>query len=212
MRSNILVKLLIPLLLMLGSCGSAPKPPTVDESNRRPANSAMAIDLQACRSDLHNTRIAAKEAQRAAEINTANEARVSALQRAIAAVQARLTASPPEAANSIFTIRFDYGSARVVVPDELRAVLLESALAAPLVTLSGRTDGVVDSVAESRIASARAAAVRDYLMSAGVDASRIRLSHQSVGDHVADNQTSAGRALNRRVDVEVYRAAPVALR
>ena len=54
--------------------------------------------------------------------------------------------------------------------------------------------------------------MRDYLMSAGVNASRIRLSHQSVGDHVADNQTSAGRALNRRVEVEVYRAAPVALR
>ena len=46
--------------LLLGSCSSAPKPPTVDESNRRPANSAMAIELQACKSDLHNTQIAAR--------------------------------------------------------------------------------------------------------------------------------------------------------
>ena len=212
MRSNILVKLMIPLLPMLGSCGSAPKPPTVDESNRRPANSAMAIDLQVCQSALHNTRITSREVARAAEINAANEARVSALQRAIAAVQARLATSTHEAANSIFTIRFDFGSARVVVPAELRAVLLESALAAPLVMLRGRTDGMVDTIAENRIASARAAAVRDYLVSAGVDASRIRLSHQSVGDHVADNQTAAGSALNRRVEVEIYRAAPVALR
>lgn len=203
---------LISLSLMLGSCSSPPKPPNVDESTRRPANSALAIDLQTCKSDLHNVRIVARETERTAETNTANEARVSALQRAIASVQARLTAPSPEAANSIFTIHFDFGSARVVISDDLRTALIESARAAPLVFLRGRTDGVIDTVAESRIASARAAAVRDYLVSVGVDANRIRVSHQSVGDHVSDNQTSAGRALNRRVEIEVYRAAPVALR
>lgn len=204
--------LLIAPLLLLGSCSSAPKPPTVDESNRRPANSELAIDLQACKSDLHNTRIVAREAERTAEFNTANEARVSALQRTMASVQARLTAPSAEAANTIFTIRFEFGSARVVVPDDIRASLIDSASAAPLVVLRGRTDGVINTVAESRIASARAAAVLDYLVSTGVDASRIHVSYQAVGDHVADNQISAGRALNRRVEIEVYRAAPVAVR
>ena len=34
----ILSHLLIPWLLLLGSCGSPPKPPTVDESQKRPVN------------------------------------------------------------------------------------------------------------------------------------------------------------------------------
>lgn len=211
MRSIILLPLL-SLLLTLGSCGSPPKPPTVDESNRRPANLTMAIDLQACKSELHNTRIVARETQRTTEISAANEARVSALQQAIAAVQARLAAPSADAANSVFTVHFDFGSAEVVVPAEMRAVLVESARAAPLVVLRGRTDGVIDSAADGSIASARAIAMRDYLVSAGVAASRIHLSHQSMGDHVADNRTPAGRALNRRVEVEIYRAAPVAMR
>jgi len=47
---------LIPLLLVLGSCGSPPKPPTVDESFKRPANSAMAVDplrQTSCRLPFH---------------------------------------------------------------------------------------------------------------------------------------------------------------
>lgn len=87
------ISLLLPisLLLMLGSCSSPPQPPTVDESTRRPANSAMAVELLACKSELHNTRIVARDAERTAEIN-------AALQQALAALQARLAApSPPEA-------------------------------------------------------------------------------------------------------------------
>lgn len=208
------ISLLLPitLLLMLGSCSSPPKPPTVNESTRRPVNSAMAIELQACKSALHNTRLAAREAQRTAETNTVNEERVSALQQAIAITQTRLAAPSAETANGVFTIHFDFGSTQVVVPADIRQALVESARSAPMLILRGRTDGVVDNVTESRIASARAVAMRDYLVSAGVDASRIHVSHQAVGDHVADNQTPAGRALNRRVEIEVYRALPVASR
>ena len=51
----------LPWLLLVSSCSSPPKPPTVDESRRRPVNTAMAIELQSCRSDLANTRILATE-------------------------------------------------------------------------------------------------------------------------------------------------------
>ena len=53
--------------LLLSSCSSPPKPPTVDESTRRPVNSAMAVDLQTCRSELENTRIVAADSARGAE-------------------------------------------------------------------------------------------------------------------------------------------------
>jgi outer membrane protein OmpA-like peptidoglycan-associated protein len=85
------------------------------------------------------------------------------------------------------------------------------AKSAPLVMLRGRTDGQTDTLAESRIARDRANAVRDYLVAAGIDAARIRATHQPTGDPVADNGGSSGQALNRRVEVEIYRVAPVAL-
>lgn len=200
---------LIPLMLVLGSCGSPPKPPTVDESNKRPANSAMAVDLQVCKSDLQNTRILATESSRLAESAAATLARVSAQQQAIAAAQIATPAESP--ANGVFTIRFGFGSTRVVVPADTASALVESARGAPLVLLRGRTDGSTDSAAESRIARERAAAVREYLVGAGVDASRIRATYQPAGDHAADNSSAAGQGLNRRVEIEVYRALPVAM-
>ena len=196
---------LIPMLLVLGSCGSPPKPPTVDESLKRPANSAMAVELQVCKSELQNTRITATESGRLAESATATLARASARQQAIAAM-----AAAPQA-NSVFTIRFDFGSSRVVVPAETTAALVESARTAPLVMLRGRTDGTTDSAAESRIARERAAAVRDYLVSAGIDSARIRATYQPIGDFAADNSKPSGRDMNRRVEIEVYRALPVAM-
>jgi outer membrane protein OmpA-like peptidoglycan-associated protein len=196
---------LFPLLLLLNSCGSPPKPPTVDESLKRPANSAMAVDLQVCKSDLQNTRILATESGRLAESATATVARSSARQQAVASAQ--LTT----AANSVFTIRFSLSSTRVFVPEAIASGLVESARAAPLVLLRGRTDGAFDSAAEGRIARERAKAVRDYLVGAGVDPARIRATYQPAGDHAADNSSPAGRSLNRRVEIEVYRALPVAM-
>ena len=63
---------------------------------------------------------------------------------------------------------------------------------------------------ESRIAKARANAVRDYLVASGVDPNRIRTTHQPSGDHLADNRNPQGRHLNRRVEIEVYRILPIA--
>jgi outer membrane protein OmpA-like peptidoglycan-associated protein len=195
---------LIPWLLLLSSCSSPPKPPTVDESSKRPANSAMAVDLQVCKGDLQNTRILATESGRLAESNAATLERLAARQQALAAIQA-----PP--ANSVFTVRFDFGSTRVVVPADAASALIEDARSAPLVLLRGRTDGASDAPAESRIARERANAVRDYLVGAGVDPARIRATYQPAGDHAADNTSPSGKGMNRRVEIEVYRAPPVAM-
>lgn len=207
-QATLLSPLLIPWLLLLGSCGSPPKPPTVDESQKRPVNSAMAVELQVCKNDLQNTRILANESGRLAESTAATVQQLAARQQAIAALQTRATA--PQA-NSVFTLRFEFGSTKVAVPAEMSAAMVEEARAAPLVVLKGRTDGATDTSAESRIARERAAAVRDYLVAAGIDAARIRATYQPAGDHAADNAAVTGRAMNRRVEVEVYRAAPVAV-
>jgi outer membrane protein OmpA-like peptidoglycan-associated protein len=205
-KAPVLTPLLLPWLLLLGSCSSPPKPPTVDQSQKRPANSAMAVELQVCRSDLQNTRILAAESGRAAESATATMQQFAARQRAIAVLQASTSVAQ---ANSVFTVRFDFGSTQVAIPAEMSAALIDEARSAPLVVLRGRTDGSADSLPESRIARERATAVRDYLIGAGVDASRIRATWQPTGDHAADNSGATGRAMNRRVEIEVYRAAPV---
>ena len=209
MRSTIFLStLLIPPSLLLGSCGSPPKPPTMDESTKRPANTAIAVELQVCKSDLQNTRILATESGRMAETTAATLQQLSARQRAIEALHAR--ASVPQA-NSVFTVRFEFGSTRVVMPAEMSSALVDEARTAPLVVLRGRTDGAADTPTESRIARDRAVAVRDYLVGAGVDATRIRATYQPAGDHAGDNSATTGRAMNRRVEIEVYRAAPVAV-
>ena len=195
---------LISWLLLLSSCSSPPKPPTVDESSKRPANSAMAVELQVCKSDLQNTRILATESGRLAESTAATLERLAARQQAMAAMQA------PQA-NSVFTVRFEFGSTRVVVPADAASALIEDARSAPLVLLRGRTDGATDAPGESRIARERANAVRDYLVAAGVDPARIRATYQPAGDHAADNTSPSGKGMNRRVEIEVYRALPVAM-
>lgn len=200
---------LIPWLLVLASCSSPPKPPTVDETEKRPVNSQMAVELQVCKNDLQNTRMMATESGRVAETTAATLANLAARQQILAAMQGPAGQQPK--ANSVFTVRFDFGSTRVDIPTDVAATLVDDAKASPLVMLRGRTDGNSDAPAESRIARDRAAAVRDYLVAAGVDPARIRATYQPAGDHVADNASAGGRGLNRRVEIELYRALPVAM-
>jgi outer membrane protein OmpA-like peptidoglycan-associated protein len=200
---------LIPWLLVLASCAAPPKPPTVDESQKRPVNFQMAVELQVCKNDLQNTRLLATDSGRVAETTAATLANLAARQQILAAMQGPAGQLPK--ANSVFTVRFDFGSTRVVIPTDVASTLVEDAKASPLVMLRGRTDGTSDAPAESRIARDRAAAVRDYLVAAGVDPARIRATYQPAGDHVADNVSAGGRGLNRRVEIEMYRALPVAL-
>ncbi len=200
---------LIPWLLVLASCSSPPKPPTVDDSQKRPVNSQMAVELQVCKNDLQNTRLMATESGRVAETTAATLANLAARQQILAAMQGPAGQQPK--ANSVFTVRFAFGSTRVFIPADAAATVVEDAKASPLVMLRGRTDGTSDAPAESRIARDRAAAVRDYLVAAGVDPARIRATYQPAGDHVADNGSAGGRGLNRRVEIEMYRALPVAL-
>lgn len=209
MRPAILIMPLLPWLTLLASCSAPPKPPSVDESSKRPANSAMAVELQVCKNDLQNTRLRAIEAGRVAETITATQIHIAALQHALTGLQAKDQA-PESQPNRILTVLFDYGSSRVEIPSHTARDLLAAAKAAPLILLRGRTDGQSDAPTESRLARARASAVSDYLVAAGVKPSQIRVTYQPSGDHAANNQSAGGRALNRRVEIEIYRALPVA--
>jgi len=209
MRSTLLIRPCLLSLALLASCGSPPAPPAVDVSHRRPANTAAAVEAQACRNDLQNARLLATETGRLAQATAATLAGLSVRQQALASLQA--SDDPRPQANGVYSVRFEFGSSRVEIPAAAAVALIDEARAAPLVMLRGRTDGTHDSAAESRVARERAAAVRDYLVAAGVEATRIRSTYQPSGDHAADNAGTTGRALNRRVEIEIYRTLPVAL-
>lgn len=196
----------IPLLVAVASCKSTPMPPSVDPATRRPANSATAIDAQTSRSEAQNARILANESARAARTAAEAAARVA---HELQAQRTQPTCAEPRK-NKVYRVFFPFGSSQLPVAVQDSWHLLDDSRSAALVVLRGRTDGLVATAAEARIARARAAAVETYLVAAGVAPARIRATWQPVGDHAADNGSAEGRALNRRVEIEIYRVAPEA--
>ncbi len=71
------------------------------------------------------------------------------------------------------------------------------------ILIGGHTDDVGSAADNSVLSDARAKAVRDYLINAGISASR--LQHRGYGEDkpVVPNDSEANRALNRRTTVEV---------
>ena len=196
----------LPIAIVLTSCTSPPKPPTVDPSLKRPANASSAVELQVCKGELQNTRIRTAETTRQAQSATATANRLAL------AYQASLSSSPSlsDEGNAIYTVLFPFGSTDVKISEPAAGALIERARKAALIVMRGRTDGERETPAESRVARDRAAAVRSYLVQAGVDPNRMRTTYQPVGDFAAENGTPAGRSLNRRVEIELYSVAPKA--
>ena len=74
---------------------------------------------------------------------------------------------------------------------------------AAYIEVVGHTDDVGDDAYNQELSEQRAEAVRDYLVNAGVDASKIVTVGAGESMPVASNTTEEGRAENRRVDVLV---------
>jgi len=68
-------------------------------------------------------------------------------------------------------------------------------------TLEGHTDSRASDDFNFRLSERRANSVRDYLVSQGVSASSLSTRGNGESDPVASNDTSEGRAANRRVDI-----------
>lgn len=67
----------------------------------------------------------------------------------------------------------------------------------------GHTDSVGGEAYNQKLSISRAEAVKAYLVSKGIDQSRVYSEGKGELSPAADNKTSAGRAKNRRVEVEV---------
>ncbi|MFN7197322.1 MAG: OmpA family protein, partial [Hylemonella sp.] len=154
----------LPWLLLLASCSSPPRPPSVDDARKRPANTAMAVEMQACTSELQNSQLRVLDAERSAARAATEQQRLAVLRELVAKLAPPMLPKPqptgPEArpnaelsaANALATVHFEYGSTRVEIPASTAKALLKEAKGAPLILLRGRTDGQGDVAGESRIA------------------------------------------------------------
>ena len=69
--------------------------------------------------------------------------------------------------------------------------------------IGGHTDNTGSAALNLRLSNKRAIAVRDYLVEKGVDATRLEAKGFGEGFPIEDNNTRAGRANNRRVEIKV---------
>lgn len=74
------------------------------------------------------------------------------------------------------------------------------------VTVLGFTDSQGTDAHNMTLSEKRAESVRNYLVSKGVDASRVKSEGRGKADPVADNKTQEGRANNRRVEIVLGKA------
>lgn len=78
------------------------------------------------------------------------------------------------------------------------------------VMIEGHTDNVGAESANMNLSQNRAEAVKRYLVSQGVAASRLSTLGKGEGSPVSSNDTNTGRQQNRRVEVIIANSAPIA--
>lgn len=71
------------------------------------------------------------------------------------------------------------------------------------ITIIGHTDSTGSDAVNNPLSVNRAAATRDYLVARGVASNRIAIDGRGSREPIADNTTTAGRAMNRRVEIFV---------
>ena len=192
--------------LLLTSCSTPPKPPSVDESTKRPVNARAAVDLKACQGDLSRATILVSEMARAGVVATS-------LNKALpvpgaAMVSSSDAASADAAGNLVAVVPFGMGSATWSVEQADAAALVRRAKDAAVIMIRGRTDATGDSLQETALARRRAEAAAEFLQQAGVSKDKLRLTWQGAGDPVTGLRPTE-RAQSRRVEIEFYTAAPM---
>ena len=196
--------LLLIVALTLGACSSGPPPlPSAEDAPRRSVNSESSLAALAARA-------AAAGQPSAAELE--RRARLEAI---FAESQQRRWRRAPDpdtfgdlpgnpGARRIITVNFERGSTEFRPDPGDRARLLELIASATRAEIRGRTDGEGGSDADVRIARARTLAAKRYLIDRGLPGHEIATTYAAGNDFVGDNSSEAGRARNRRVEIEFF--------
>jgi len=122
-----------------------------------------------------------------------------------AAPQARPT---PTASKVVFNADTFFDFDKATLKPEGRQLLDQVASQVGTINLEtliavGHTDSVGPDAYNQKLSERRAASVKSYLVSKGVDANRIYTEGKGESQPVASNATREGRAKNRRVEIEI---------
>lgn len=106
-----------------------------------------------------------------------------------------------------------FDSNRAVIKANFRPILDKFATGlvsnpATTVQIIGHTDSSGTDAINNPLSVNRAASTRDYLTAKGIAASRIAIDGRGSREPIASNDTAAGRAKNRRVEIYVAEPAP----
>ena len=111
-----------------------------------------------------------------------------------------------EAVISLEGVHFEFDKA-TLTPEAMaildKAVALLDKQQKVVVEVAGHTDSVGSEEYNQKLSERRAIAVKDYLESKGITANRLTAMGYGEAQPVASNDTDAGRALNRRVELIV---------
>lgn len=114
------------------------------------------------------------------------------------------TAPPPDPRGLVLEgILFDSGRATIQAESNARldrVVEYMTHMTSVRIRIAGHTDNVGDPRTNQRLSEERAGAVRDYLVSHGIDAGRIEVVGYGDQQPVASNETEEGRQQNRRIE------------
>lgn len=87
--------------------------------------------------------------------------------------------------------------------EQVAQALRDGVKDAERIEVRGRTDSSTVNPIDRLIAVERAVKARTWLVNNGAQAEKIRTTFLSAGQFIANNQTEEGRALNRRVEIEI---------
>lgn len=182
----------------VAAAATRPEPAAISMAEVAPTTAATAVETSSA----------------AAQI-TALQSDIVTLQEKIHTLSHQLAIAQSTATGATLIISEVNGVSRVVVhfgdnrsdvqidPNEL-AMLGTVAEAADHIYLHGRTDAIDVTPAATTLAIARVVSVKQLLVSLGVEPTRVRMFYRSAGSFAADNHTDAGRAANRRVEIQLF--------
>ena len=204
---------LVSVCLAISACSTPPKPPTVDDSQKRPVNVSEAVNLQMCRSELSAAKVVLTEvtgAPQASQLRPALPAPAGASGAQIASSEnPGKPAAVVGAPNHVFVVRFATGSADFTLGAAQQAKLLEQAKAARFIVIRGRTDASTESLDETHLAQRRSQAAYNFLIRVvKLPRESVRISWQGAGDQADAGAGPLQRQANRRVEIEMYEAKP----
>jgi len=128
-----------------------------------------------------------------------------------AAAPVPVPVAPPVAVNEKVTFEaatnFDFDKYVVKPADQARLADMvdkSKGIALEVMVVTGHTDSIGTAEYNQKLSVRRADAVKEFLVSKGVEKNRIYTEGKGLTSPIADNKTSEGRAKNRRVSAEVF--------